>query len=138
MYKFKYATPKEYEYLKSRDIHISKHMLEKKVKDNEVIIIEIENRIVGWLRFNYFWDNTPFMNLLMIEEDFRGKGLGKQLVEFWEEKMSILGYDAAMTSTLSDESAQHFYRKLDYKDAGSLIFENEALEIIFTKKLKSI
>lgn len=76
------------------------------------------------------------MNLLMIEAGFRGKGLGRQLVEFWEEEMYALDRDMVMTSTLSDESAQHFYRKLDYKDAGSLIIEHEALEIIFTKKLK--
>jgi len=40
-----------------------------------------------------------------------------------------------MASYLSDETAQHFYRKLGYRDSGSLILENEALEIIFTKKI---
>lgn len=40
-----------------------------------------------------------------------------------------------MTSTLSNENAQHFYRKLLYRDSGSLLLENEPLEIIFTKKL---
>ncbi|WP_278281130.1 hypothetical protein [Clostridium sp. N3C] len=40
-----------------------------------------------------------------------------------------------MTSTMSNEEAQHFYRKFDYKDAGSLLLDNEPLEIIFTKVL---
>lgn len=40
-----------------------------------------------------------------------------------------------MTSTQSDETAQHFYRKLGYVESGSLLFENEPLEIIFRKSL---
>lgn len=40
-----------------------------------------------------------------------------------------------MTFTLSNENAQHFYKKLGYIDSGSLLLENEALEIIFTKKI---
>jgi len=45
------------------------------------------------------------------------------------------GYDLVMTSTLSNEYAQHFYRKLGYKDSGSLLLENEPLEIIFAKRI---
>lgn len=40
-----------------------------------------------------------------------------------------------MTSTLSNEEAQLFYRKIGYKDIGSLIYELEPLEIILLKKL---
>lgn len=43
-------------------------------------------------------------------------------------------YNKVMTSSLSNENAQHFYRNLGYKDVGSLLLE-EALEIIFIKKL---
>ena len=40
-----------------------------------------------------------------------------------------------LTSTLADETAQHFYRKLGYRDTGSLLLPNEALEIILIKFL---
>lgn len=40
-----------------------------------------------------------------------------------------------MTSTLSNENAQHFYRKLGYRDSGGLLLPNEPLEIIFVKNL---
>jgi hypothetical protein len=49
--------------------------------------------------------------------------------------MKSLGYEMVMTSTLANEQAQHFYRKLGYKDAGSLLLEDEPLEIIFTKSI---
>ena len=51
--------------------------------------------------------------------------------------MRQYGYTLDMTSTLSNETAQHFYRKLDYIDSGALLLPGEALEIIFTKQLIS-
>ena len=83
-----------------------------------------------------FWDNIPFMNMLYLNESYRNKGIGKELVRFWETEMKKKGYNLVMTSTLSNEQAQHFYRKLGYKDSGSLLLENEPLEIIFTKRIK--
>jgi ribosomal protein S18 acetylase RimI-like enzyme len=110
-------------------------MLYKKIYDKEVIIVKAADKIIGWLRYGYFWDSIPFMNMLVMDENYRGKGIGKKLVTFWERDMKANGHEFIMTSTLSNEMAQHFYRKLGYKDSGSLILENEALEIIFTKEL---
>lgn len=75
------------------------------------------------------------MNMLYINANYRNKGIGKELVLFWENEMKKKGYKFLMTSTLSNEEAQHFYRKLGYKDSGSLLLPNEPLEIIFIKKL---
>jgi hypothetical protein len=49
--------------------------------------------------------------------------------------MKSLSYKLLMTSTLANENAQHFYRKLNYKDAGSLLLPDEPLEIIFIKEV---
>ena len=59
----------------------------------------------------------------------------QKLIDFWEREMKAKGYNLLMTSTLSNEQAQHFYRKLNYIDCGSLLLKNEALEIIFTKEI---
>lgn len=135
MYVVEYADSYCLEYLKKHDNHISGEMLYRKIESNEVIIVKIEDKIIGWLRYGYFWDSIPFMNMLMIDEQHRGKGVGKNLVGFWQKEMKANGYKIIMTSSLSNELAQHFYRKLDYKDSGSLMLEDEALEIIFTKEL---
>ena len=75
------------------------------------------------------------MNMLMIEETYRKKGLGKILITFWEKEMREKGYKSVLTSTLSNESAQHFYRKQGYKDAGCLLLEEVGLEIVFKKDI---
>ncbi len=42
--------------------------------------------------------------------------------------------DLVMTSSLSNEAAHYFYRKLNYVDSGALLLPEEPLEIIFCKE----
>lgn len=75
------------------------------------------------------------MNMIWVDEQYRDKGVGKQVVLFWEEQMKQKGFNLVMTSTQADEGAQHFYRKLGYKDAGCLLIDTQPLEILLTKNL---
>ena len=117
------------------DKHILETELGTSILLGRVIVAELNDKFIGWLRWNLFWDNTPFMNMLYLIEEYRNMGYGKQLVMFWENLMKENNYKLVMTSTLSNENAQHFYRRLNYIDSGSLLLKGEALEIIFTKEL---
>ena len=76
--------------------------------------------------------------MLYIDEKLRRRGLGKELLQFWEDRMREAGCKVVMTSTQSDESAQHFYRKSGYRDAGALLLNTAALnqptELFFIKE----
>ena len=135
MFDFIYAVKGCTEYLECNDNHISREILLRKMEEKEIIVLKEAEKIIGWLRYSLFWDNIPFMNMLMIEETYRKKGLGKMLITFWEKEMRVKGYKTVLTSTLSNESAQHFYRKQGYKDAGCLLLEEEGLEIVFKKDI---
>ncbi|WP_029192596.1 GNAT family N-acetyltransferase [Paenibacillus harenae] len=131
------ATDSDYEYIRKHDHHLLENLILPKIKGNEIYILQNENdSIVGWMRHGYFWDNTPFMNMIWIDEPYRSKGLGKKAVLFWENEMKQQGFKWVMTSTLANEGAQHFYRKLGYRDSGCLILEGEPLEILLTKILE--
>jgi ribosomal protein S18 acetylase RimI-like enzyme len=45
------------------------------------------------------------------------------LMEYWEKDMKAQGYGMLLTSTQVDEEAQHFYRKLGYKDCGGFVID---------------
>ena len=117
------------------DRHISSIELENIVKLNRVYVMEENGKLVGWLRYSLFWDNTPFMNMLYIFEEYRGKGYGRQAVEYWEEQMKSFGYKTVMTSTASDEYAQHFYNKLGYSTVGGFLLDGEPYEVILSRQL---
>lgn len=124
-----------YQYLIANDRHVHPDIIQKKIKQNEILIVREQVQFIGWLRYGYFWDIIPIMNMISIEENHRRKGFGSQLVAFWENEMRKQGHTSVMTTTLSDEQAQHFYRKLGYVDSGALLLPDEALEIIFLKTL---
>ena len=130
-----YANELDLDVISKYDKHISKEELLKSIVDSRVTVVREEDKIVAWSRYNLFWDNTPFLNMIFVLEKSRNLGIGKELIQFWEKDMKNKGFKMVMTSTLSNENAQHFYRKLGYKDSGNLVLENEPLEIIFTKKI---
>lgn len=129
------AKESDIDFILENDEHISKAELCTCVLLGRVLVAEYNDKIIGCLRWNLFWDNTPFLNMLFLLIDYQNKGYGKSLLFFWEKLMKENQYELVMTSTLASESAQHFYRKLGYIDAGSLLLKNEPLEIIFTKEL---
>ncbi len=91
------------------------------------------------LRYNLFWDNTPFCTMLFVDGDVQGMGYGKKLMEYWENEMKLQGYGLLMVSTQVDEEAQHFYRKLGYKDAGGLLVDipeyQQPMELFLIKEI---
>lgn len=133
--KIRVAEKSDIEILSTYDKHIGKTELESAISLGRIIVAEENGTFIGWLRWNLFWDNTPFMNMLFILEQYRSCGFGRRMVAYWEKQMKVKGYDLVMTSSLSNEEAQHFYRKLNYVDSGALLLPEEPLEIIFVKKL---
>jgi len=115
------------------DEHISEDEFILKIRDKRGYIISDDDKPIGIMRYNLFWDNTPFLNSIGIEESYQGKGFGKQAMKHWEDEMQCLGYKLVMTSTQSDEKAQHFYRKIGYIDSGCLLLFKDPAEIFFVK-----
>jgi ribosomal protein S18 acetylase RimI-like enzyme len=130
-----YATEAEYEYLVEHDQDVSGEVIRRKIGQREFILAWEAGKPVGWLRFNYFWDTVPFMTMLFIEEPYRGKGYASEMIRFWEEELRGQRYQRVMTSTMSNETAQHLYRKLGYRDCGAVVLPDEALELILMKEL---
>lgn len=121
------------------DHYLSEKQFVQKVRDQQGYVLFVEDRAVGLLRYNLFWDEHPFCTMLHVAEKYQGLGFGKALMEFWENEMRQLGYKMLMTSTQVDENAQHFYRKLGYQDAGSLLLSipeyQQPMELFFIKEV---
>ena len=119
------------------DRHLPEAGFDEKVRNKQGYVLLDGDKIAGVLRYNLFWDNTPFCTLLYIDEKNRGRGLGKNLMEHWESDMKSQGYGMLMTSTQVDEEAQHFYRKLGYKDCGGFVVDvpgyEQPMEMIMIK-----
>jgi len=128
--KITYPTKNDYNILKRKDPLLKM----RKITDKEVIIAKDQNKIVGFLKFQYLWDDQPFMSLLKVNEKYQRKGIGTKLVKFWEKEMKKKKFDSVITSTQEDEEGQHFYRKLGYTDIGELSEINDGPKELFLIK----
>ena len=133
--RIQYAGIDDFLWLKKYDKHISEEILERKIKNKEIYVVKSNGKIIGWLRYNLFWDCIPFMNMIYILEEYWKNGIGKKFTEYWENEMKQNGHKNVLTSTQSNEEAQHFYRKMGYKEIGGFKYCNDPYEIIFQKIL---
>ena len=108
----RFITTEDKPFWYSIDKHLPEKEFYKKIRDNQGYILIVDDKPVGLLRYNLFWDNTPFCTLIYIEEQHQKQGWGRLLMTHWEQDMRKQGYGMVLTSTQVDEDAQHFYRKL--------------------------
>ncbi len=72
----RYANLDDLDTIKVYDLHISEEELINALNLKRVLVMFENNKFVGWLRYNLFWDNIPFMNMLYFLEDERNKANG--------------------------------------------------------------
>ena len=139
MTEIRYAEKTDREFWFRLDRHLPEREFEDKVQRKMGYVLLENSNPIGLLRYNLFWDNTPFCTMLYIDADHRGKGYGRKLMEHWEADMRANGYDMVLTSTQVDEDAQHFYRKLGYKDCGGFVIDipghEQPMELFLVKAI---
>ena len=120
------------------DCHIHHNKVGECVYNGLVYVLCDGAKIVGVLRYNLFWQSIPFLDLLFINEAYRGQGWGSKMMAEWEENMKYMGYPYVMLSTQEDETAKFFYEKIGYHRIGAFLPpEQDADEIMYLKELKS-
>lgn len=139
MLSIKYVTEEDKDFWFSLDAHLDEKEFYKKVRDKQGYVLYENEKPKGILRYNLFWDNTPFCTMLFVSWEAQGQGYGRILMEYWERDMKSQGYGMIMTSTQVDEEAQHFYRKLGYKDCGGFTVDipgfEQPMELFMSKAL---
>ena len=140
MIEIRYLQERDKEFWFKLDQHLTEQEFERKVRDQMGYVLLDDDTPVALLRYNLFWDNTPFCTLLFVDWGVQRKGYGKALMMHWEADMKEKGYRLLMTSTQVDEDAQHFYRKLGYQDAGGMLFPvsgfEQPMELFFLKAIE--
>lgn len=139
MIKIRYVKDEDKDFWYGLDKHLPETEFEKKVRDNQGYVLMENGKKTGLLRYNLFWDNTPFCTMLFVDWSRQKKGYGLALMNHWENDMKSKGYGMVMISTQEDENAQHFYRKLGYKDCGGFILDipgyEQPMELFMSKKI---
>ena len=114
MFGIRYICEEDKTFWYSLDKYLNESEFLLKIRDKRGYIITYDEKPIGLMRYNLFWDIIPFLTLIYIDEPFQKKGLGSYAMSHWENEMRELNYKMTMTSSRIDEYAQHFYRKRGY------------------------
>lgn len=138
MFSISHATIEDKQYVCARE-SLAESEFELKIRDKRCYILHEDEKHIGVMRYNLMFDFIPFLTHMHIEKPYQRKGLGRKAMLHWEDEMRSLGYKMVMVSTQVDEEGQHFYRKLGYKDMGSIVMDippyEQPLEMFLGKAL---
>ena len=93
--------------------------INRKIDLNEIILAEVGNKTVGYLRLEYWWSQVPYIGLIRVEEKYRGRGIGRTILAFLEDFLRSRGYGVLYSSSQVDEPPpQAWHRKMGFVECG--------------------
>jgi L-amino acid N-acyltransferase YncA len=130
----RFATPSDLPTLQQLDHWPSERTWQKKIFCDEVLVLELNTRVIGLIRYEVLWTTVPFMGLIEIEEAHRGKGYSRLLLEFLKQHLREQGYVALLSSSQTDEpEPQNWHRHMGFKSNGIIenIMDDDVGEIVY-------
>ncbi|MDF1537638.1 MAG: GNAT family N-acetyltransferase [Candidatus Thorarchaeota archaeon] len=117
--------------------HVTDDLLKQVIQNNWVYVVEVEDEIVGYARLEFIWLNVPYLALITLEEEHRGKGIGTAMIERISQDLVTQGKTSLYTSSeVMEPKPQMFHRKCGFRECGIIAGMNDGIgEIFFVKKL---
>jgi len=123
--------------------------LRREIEANNVIVAEVDGKLVGYLRIEYLGLIAPYLGIVGVNEEYQRKGIGTAMIKFLEAYLvkrkghkvfklngqAVLHSSAEATATES----QAWHRAVGFQECGIIAGCNEGGigEIFFRKNLKA-
>ncbi len=121
-----------------KNVELTSEFFNKKLKYNEIFVAKVEDKQVGFLIFDYLWSEVPFMASIWIYPNFRKKGIGKSMLNYFEQYLSDNNYSMLFSSSMENaKEAQAWHKHMCFKECGfiSEINDDNTGEVFFRKSL---
>ena len=89
MITIRYVTNEDKRFWFELDKHLPEAEFEKKVRDRQGYVLFEDNEPVGILRYNLFWDNTPFCTITKIRKARQNDAKISSSLTSWRFKKSV-------------------------------------------------
>jgi ribosomal protein S18 acetylase RimI-like enzyme len=96
-------------------------IIENKIDMHEIILAERCGEIIGYLKLEYIWSKLPYISLIILEPEFRGKGIGTLMLNYLVEFLQLNGFVILLSSSQVNEAEpQMWHRKKGFVECGIL------------------
>ena len=133
-----FANKRDSQFLRD-NAQLNKELFIRKLKYKEILIAKVEDRQVGFLIFEYLWSHIPFIAQIWIHADYRKKGIGKSLLNYFEKYLRENNYTILLSSSMENAiEAQAWHKHMGFIDSGliSKINDDNTDEVFFRKSLE--
>ena len=85
------------------------------------MLAKVDEKVVGFLIFEYLWSHIPFMVQIWINADYRKKGIVKSMLIYFEQYLSKNNQTILLSSSMeNNENAQAWHIHMGFKDCGTI------------------
>ncbi len=131
------ARESDFTFLRGFSTDPTDRQLEAQIQDGRLRIIESTEGQVGFIKFYVLWEILPFIEVIIVREECRRCGIGRRAVRGWEMEMAARSLSRAIVSTQANETAQEFWRRIGYRDCGSLALPGRPLELFMYRDISA-
>ena len=100
-----------------------RRMLSKGMEKEEVyVVLDDKKECIGFILFELkgAFGKYPYLHMIVVDEEFRGNGIGKDLINFFENEITA-DYDKIFLLVGDfNTRAMDLYQKLNYEEVGCL------------------
>lgn len=102
--------------------------------DDRALVAEVDGQVVGacWVRttdeYGHIDDETPSFSISLLEP-YRGRGIGRSLLQQMLDELREAGYARASLSVQKQNPALHLYERLGFRIVGDGADESEWLMV---------
>jgi len=95
-----------------------------------VLVAEDDDRVIGFLVFRWWFGWNGWLETIAVKKEYRGKGVGTQLIKALIEKAREEGY-SKICFAVEDENLIKFYKKFNAKYFGKLPEDSTTLTLYY-------
>ena len=117
---------------RQHNITLRREFDEHDTPDTKYIVLTDDEFPVATCRFYEIDDTSAMIGRVVVLPEYRGKGLGKQVVEEAEKWLRELGYSKAVVE--SRDVAEGFYKKLGYAATDNRIIHGDTFDCFRMEK----
>jgi GNAT superfamily N-acetyltransferase len=120
----------------AQDGYVGEDRVARQIAAGEVWIAEDAGMPLGYLRLEYLWGRVPYIALIRVLPEHRGRGTGRALLSAAEQHASAAGHPWLYSSSQADEpEPQAWHRRMGFSECGFLAGVNErgVGEVFFRK-----
>jgi ribosomal protein S18 acetylase RimI-like enzyme len=111
----------------------------EEIKNGEIIVAVVDDKIAGYLTHNRSFYNRPFVQFVCVNKKFRQRGVARRLFDYAEKIYREENAELIFSSTEDDnEIMLGFFERHGWEKSGVIHNIQPQAEILFVKKLNQI